>query len=224
MSSVNHANVIIATPGHSVLTGYVQSLLATCALLGEKKLSFLFTTGYSSNVADAREVTLSGTHQNNIFESRPLSGQYTYDTILWIDSDIVWKPEDALKLIESDKDITTGVYLFADGSTSVYPERFKAGYKHHEVLPKTELEKVDGCGFGFVAVKSGVFEKMSRPWFQSFHAEADIEGTKVKFNMVGEDLSWCYKVQEMGHDIWFDPSVRVTHHKQMKLTWEGIQP
>lgn len=219
-----HVNVLIATPGHSVLPDYVKSLLGTCELLGLNKMTFAYLTGYSSHVADAREVTLSGTRVNDITDSRPLGGQVTYDTILWIDSDIVWNPEDALKLIQSDKEIITGAYLMADATVPVYAKMLQRSYTIDEVKEKTELEEVDGCGFGFVAIKQGVFEKLSRPWFQSVNRDVEVGGKTYNFNVIGEDLSWCARAKELGFAIWFDPTVRVIHHKTFKLTWEGIMP
>jgi hypothetical protein len=85
----------------------------------------------------------------------------------------------------------------------------------------TEPVKIEGCGFGFLAVKSGVFENMTRPWFQAAMATTD-DG--ITFPIMGEDISWCKRVTDAGHEIWFDPSVKVTHHKMMKLTWEGPKP
>jgi hypothetical protein len=51
-----------------------------------------------------------------------------------------------------------------------------------------EPVEVFGIGFGFVAMKQGVFEKSDRPWFR-------IEGVKwdgLDFECnVGEDYSFC---------------------------------
>lgn len=220
----DHVNVIIATPGHSVTTSYLKSLLATSAVFASEGITFTYTSGYSSHVADAREVTLSGTRINSLEESRPLEGNITYDTILWIDSDISWNPEDALKLIKSDKEIITGAYLLAGGESSVHPNKLQAAYRYEDIIKKTELEVIDGCGFGFLAVKQGVFEKMPRPWFQSAVAQHIIDGKSYEFNVIGEDLSWCMNVKKIGYEIWFDPTVRVNHQKTMFLTWEGIRP
>lgn len=221
---IPHVNVIIATPGYALLGNYVKSLLDTFRVFSEKNITFTFLNDYSSHVADAREVTLSGTRSNNLAESRPLTGQVTYDTILWIDSDISWKPEDALQLINSDKDITTGAYLLANGDTIIHPISLSRPYKYEDILEKTELEKIDGCGFGFVAIKQGVFEKMPRPWFQSANASHEIEGGIYNFNVIGEDLSFCMNAKKLGFEIWFDPTVKVNHHKSVVLTWEGIKP
>lgn len=219
MDNKPHVNVIIATPGASVIGQYVFSLLETITLFSQKGISFSFLNAYCSHVADAREITLSGTMNNDISNSLPAEGKMTYDKILWIDSDISWKPEDALKLVESDKDIISGAYLLADYSVAVYPKMFGKGYNHQDVIEKTEIEEVDGCGFGFVAVKSGVFEKLSRPWFQSANADIEYDGQKYNFNVIGEDLSWCIRVKRLGYSIWFDPTVRVTHQKTVPLKW-----
>jgi len=218
---IQHVNVIIATPGHSVMSSYVRSLLELTGRLSAKGMTWAWSSEYSSHVGDAREMTLNGSNENEVNEQRPFKGTITYDKILWIDSDITFKPEDAITLIESDKDIVTGAYLLGSGEVTVYPNLLKQGYGYEQVKSMSEPVKVAGCGFGFLAVKSGVFESMTRPWFQSVLVSTD-DG--FSFPMMGEDLSWCKRATDLRYDIWFDPTVRVTHNKMMKLTWEGVKP
>jgi hypothetical protein len=223
---MQHVNLIIATPGHSLMTSYVKSLLATAEALAAEGITWLFTSEYSSHVADAREVTLSGSMENSIVESRPLQGQFTYDKIMWIDSDIAWNPEDVIKLYKSDKDIISGCYLLASGEVTAYKKMLGAGYTHQDVVAMEELTEIDGAGFGFICVKQGVFESLSRPWFQqAMITKKDEEtGEEFTFPLMGEDISWCHRVKQNGYQIWLDPTVRVQHHKMMKLTWEGPRP
>jgi hypothetical protein len=220
---MQHVNLIIATPGHSLMTSYVKSLLATAEALAKEKITWLFTSQYSSHVADAREVTLSGSMENSLVESRPLQGQVTYDKIMWIDSDIAWNPEDIIKLYKSDKDIVSGAYLLASGEVTAYKKILGAGYTHQDILKMKKLTKIDGAGFGFICVKQGVFESLSRPWFQqALITKTDEEtGEEFTFPLMGEDISWCHRVKQNGYQIWLDPTVRVQHHKMMKLTWDG---
>jgi len=220
-----HVNLIIATPGHSLMSVYVRSLLAATQVLASKGITWAWTSEYSSHVADAREMTMNGDNVNDPSEQRPFKGEITYDKILWIDSDIAFTPEDVLKLYESDYDVVSGAYLLANGEVVVYKELFGQGYAYDEVLKMEEPVKVFGAGFGFFMVKQGVFEKLTRPWFQSPMATKTMsDGTDFTFPIMGEDLSWCKRVNDLGFEIWFDPTVRVTHHKMMKLTWEGIKP
>lgn len=209
-----------------MMASYVKSLIATGEALAKEGITWLFTSGYSSHVADAREVTLSGSMENSLFESRPLQGQFTYDKIMWIDSDIAWSPEDVIKLYKSDKDIVSGAYLLASGEVTAYKKILDSGYTHQDILKMEELTEIDGAGFGFICVKQGVFESLSRPWFQqAMITKKDEEtGEEFTFPLMGEDISWCYRIKQNGYQIWLDPTVRVQHHKMMKLTWEGPRP
>ena len=218
---MEHVNVIIATPGHSMMSSYVKSLLHLSTIFAENKITWAWASEYSSHVADARELTLSGTYENNIVEQRPLDGNVDYDKILWIDSDITFTAEDAMKLIQSEKDIVSGAYLLSGGDVPAYPRLLGAPYVHSDIVNMTEPVKVDACGFGFLAVKKGVFESLTRPWFQSALAKTD-DG--IEFPILGEDLSWCKRVGDLGYEIWLDPSVKLVHTKMMKITWEGPKP
>lgn len=219
-----HVNVIICTPGHSLMSAYNKSLLATVSEISKMGISWAWSNEYSSHVGDAREVTLSGTFQNDPFENRPFIGNVTYDKLFWIDSDIAWTSEDFLKLYNSDKDIITGAYLLATGEVTAYKKLLGNPYVVDEVKSMTEPVKIESCGFGFLAVKSGIFEKLTRPWFQAVPATGEWNGKDYSFPIMGEDISWCKRVTDLGYEIWFDPTVRVTHHKMMKLTWEGPRP
>lgn len=220
-TNVPHVDVVIATPGHSMMSVYVKSLIGLLTKLSTEGITWAWSSEYSSHVADAREMTLNGDNHNSVTEQRPFKGEISYDKILWIDSDISFDPDDAIKLIKSDKDIVTGAYLLSSGEVTVYPKMLDAGYHYEQVKEMKDLTKVEGCGFGFLAVKQGVFESLTRPWFQSTLI-TDKNG--FTFPVMGEDLSWCKRVTDLGYEIWFDPTVRVTHHKMVKLTWEGIKP
>jgi hypothetical protein len=221
-----HYNVIIATPGHSVMAQYLGSLLQTIEVLNDKGITWAFTQKYASHVGDAREITIGGPDPQDAKDSRPFKGEVTYDKIVWIDSDIAWTPEQFLKIYNSDKDITSGMYLLANGQVVAYPQMLGPSLQIQDVKDKLEPFQVHGVGFGFVAVKQGVFEKLSRPWFQSvmIQTKDSEDGEIFEFPLLGEDISWCERAHRAGFDVWVDPTVRVTHHKMMQLTWEGPRP
>jgi hypothetical protein len=218
-------DLMICTPGHSMMASYVKSLIGWSQYAAEHKISWGFSTGYSSHVADAREIVLSGTYANALGENRPFNGTLNYKKLMWIDSDIEFLPQDIAKLYNSDKDIVCGGYLLGNGDVVVYETYEKGAYKIEEVEEMRDLVEVQGAGFGFICVKQGVFESLTRPWFQS--AEMSVTGENGKeytFNMIGEDMSWCHRVAQNGYKIYFDPAVKVNHHKTFKLTWKGLQP
>jgi hypothetical protein len=218
-----HVNLMICTPGHSMMAEYVKSLLGWNALANEKKITWGFSTGYSSHVADAREITISGTKQNSLTETRPFEGNLTYDKLMWIDSDIEFLPQDILKLYESDKDIVTGAYLLANGDVMAFRSYETGPLTIKDVEELRDYEEVTAAGFGFICVKQGVFESLSRPWFQSAVTKVTLNDVEYDMPIMGEDVSWCHRAKEKGYKIYLDPLVKVNHHKMMKLTWKGIQ-
>ena len=222
-TQVPHYNVVFATPGASMLPGYVRSLIKTIYFLDQQGITWNYMTEYSSLVAHAREKTIGGTGHQDPTNSKPGHGAWTYDKIMWIDSDIAWEPEDFFRLFESDKEVISGCYMLEDTTVALYLEPLGASMPNQAVLALEEPFKVRGCGFGFLCVKQGVFENMDRPWFSQIDVEVvDKETGEVsyKFPLMGEDLSWCEKVHRMGKEVWADPKVRVTHHKQVPLLWE----
>lgn len=220
---MQHYQVVIATPGHSLMAQYVKSLIKTIDYLNEHNITWIWTNKFCSHVGDAREITIGGEDPQEAFNSKPFKGEIDYDTIIWIDSDIAWNPEDFMALYKTDKDILAGAYLLANGQTVVYRNMFTEPYVYDEVLNMEEPVKVHGVGFGFLAVKKGVFESLSRPWFQSAMTTiTDEQGKEHPFSVMGEDISWCERVKAQGFEIWFDPKIKVTHHKMMTLSWKGI--
>lgn len=219
---MGHVNLIIATPGHSVMAAYLKSLLAATQELNKRGISWAFSQEYSSHVADAREMTLNGDNDNDPGESRPFKGAITYDKILWIDSDIMFTPEDVIRAYESDYDVVSGAYTLASGEVVAYKELFGQGMTINEVKEMKEPIKIFGAGMGFFCVKSGIFESLSRPWFQSVPGTKVYQGKEFTFPIMGEDLSLCKRINDAGFEIYLDPEIKLIHHKTFKLTWEGL--
>lgn len=218
-------DVIICTPGHSVMAPYLRSLLETTNELNKRGITWSYSIQYASHVADAREMTVNGDSKNDLSNSRPFKGEIEYKKLFWIDSDIAWTVDDFFKLYESDKDAISGAYLLPYGEVAAYKKELGSGYSYEEVNEMTDPVEITGAGFGFICVKQGLFESLERPWFGSPMVSQTYENGKTyEFPLIGEDLSWCYKIRRKGFELWFDPTVKVTHHKTFKLTWEGIQP
>jgi hypothetical protein len=217
-----HFNVVIATPGNGFTPGYMKSILRTTAALSQEGLTWNFLNQGGSLVAMARESTIGGWDTNNLKMTEPCSGEFTYDKIIWIDSDITWDVADFFKLYKSEKDIISGNYLMEDRHIPIYNQPRGGMMPEEMLLAKHEPFKVAGVGFGFLAVKSGVFENMPRPWFGPVPVPNYNEETGERtedFILVGEDLSWCTKAINSGFDIWVDPLVRVIHQKTFPLIW-----
>jgi len=210
-----HYNVVIATPGRQFHADYVMSLMETTKWLNENGLTYTMLNTYSSFVPSAREMTATGTYVHNWETKEVGSGKFTYDKIFWIDSDISWTNEDFRRIYESELDVVSGLYQTDVYGTVAcnYPDNEGRPTKVNKVefLLFDEPVEVGGVGFGFVAMKQGVFENIPRPWF----GIKKIKWPEHDFlTNVGEDYSWCYNATGAGYKIWIDPLVKVNHHKE----------
>lgn len=198
---------------------YVKSLLTTIDWLNKEGMTYTFLSKYSSFVPAARELTATNTFTPNWETQLIGSGEFTYNKILWIDSDISWDLEAFIRIIRSDKEIIGGLYQTGrDGrvAVNIWDEQGRPTVVNKvKYLLHDEPTKVDGLGFGFICMKYGVFELMPRPWFKIL--EVEVEGSDFPINL-GEDYSWCLSAQRAGFEIWVDPLVKVEHHKEIIYT------
>jgi hypothetical protein len=217
MTEKPHVNILIATPGRMMEAEYVRSLVATLTYLNKNNISYLYLNEYSSQVNAAREATAMGSKFLQAFAKAPLAGQVTYDKIVWIDSDISWNVEDFMNLYESKYDIVSGLYFNEEG-VPLFTFKEDDIYFDKETIKNRQYPfEVFGAGFGFIAMKSGVFESCKRPWFETeFQRITSDEGEEM-FIPWGEDFSWCIKAHEAGYTVMLDPSIRVGHHKKIKV-------
>ena len=219
---IDHYDVLIATPGHSLEAQYVASLTETLATLNNDGISFKWLNAYSSLVHNARELTATGGGNYNLnpLDAGPLGDKVTYNKIFWIDSDISWTPEQFMKLYNSEYEVATGAYLLADGTTtSVHEWGTPGGIPIDKIKSLKEPLKVQSMGFGFVAMKAGVFEKLERPWFGHYTQAMQLPNGKVMETYLGEDISWCINAYKVGIEIYLDPEVLVGHMKKVKIEW-----
>lgn len=219
MDNKPHFNVLIATPGRNMEAEYVKSLIATISYLQQNGISYLYLNEYSSQVNAAREATAMGSRFLNAFATQPLSGEATYDKIIWIDSDISWTPEQFIQLYNSEFDIVAGLYFNEEGVPLIGFTEEEIYHDPRVLEDKKEPFEIFAAGFGFIAMKSGVFENIPRPWFETvFQRIENQDKTREMFIPYGEDFSWCKKARQAGYKIYLDPSIRVSHHKKIRIS------
>jgi hypothetical protein len=216
-ATLPHFNVVITTPGHHMCAEYVKCLMATIHTLDANNISWIFQSEYASIITNAREATITGSRNLEVFNSVPGKGQYTYDKLFMIDSDIVWNPEQFLRLYASNKDLISAVYFEAQGADAMV-HRAKNDFKpmkREEIQLLQQLDEpieVYGVGLGFMCVKSGVFESLKRPWFGLGKVIQEVDGVIYELPL-GEDLYFCERVAEQGHQVYLDPQIIVGHVK-----------
>ena len=93
--------LFIGTPcyGGMITADYFKSCLQLTALAATKKIELQFgTIGNESLITRARNTLVQ------LF----MDGDYTH--LLFIDSDLAFNPEAVIRMLEYDKDVTTGIY------------------------------------------------------------------------------------------------------------------
>jgi glycosyltransferase involved in cell wall biosynthesis len=176
---------------------------------------------YDPIVFNARNRCLQGSYEKGK-NQKPFQGLIDYDYILWIDSDIIFDPEQFERLLAHQKGIVSGLYLmenakeYATASPFQTEEPGKTKRFAHltpaDVKNKTELISVPYTGFGFMLIKKGVFESLEYPWFRPIYS--DLDGMQF---FSPEDAGFCQMAKKKGFEIFVDPTVIVGHEKRFVL-------
>jgi GT2 family glycosyltransferase len=141
------------------------------------------------------------------------------DYVLWIDSDMVL-PNGALEqLVAHDKDIVSGMYFQKKPHFGpiLYKGNKKGTYDQWIDYPENQLVEVDGTGFGICLIKTSVFKKMGKDWFDPY--------PKTRKNPVinGEDLAFCKRAKLAGFKIFVDTSLQAAHQTVSYVTEEHFK-
>jgi hypothetical protein len=214
--------VIFCIPGKQFSDLWLHSWNDTLAALSRAKHTWAYSIDYDPVVFYARNKVLGG---NNIAgkNQKPFQGKAEYDVIVWIDSDMVWKGQDVIDLINSDKHVISGCYLMRDNvhypivETLDFTKLATNGIfdfvSREGLATKTQPFKASYVGFGFIAMKRMVLETMEYPWFRPHWVNHD-----NICDFTAEDVGFCWSAADYGYDIWVDPSIKVGHEKLIVLT------
>lgn len=135
-----------------------------------------------------------------------------YDYIFWLDSDMVFRQDILLKMIEvldaNNLDFLTGLYFRRVAPfTPVLYEELEVkedgegcDWKEFEEIPD-QLFEVAGCGFGCALMKTDV----------AFEVQAAFGTMFNPFLGMGEDLAFCWRARQLGYKIYCDPTMECGH-------------
>lgn len=213
--------VRILVPGSTMSTACVDSLMRLSHTMRDLNINHSIVFKSGPNIYNLRNHLLDGDNTSKRGDP-PFKGKH-YTHMLWIDSDMVYNPDDALRLIASDKPITGALYCDVKNElTSGKWDIQELNEKHY--MPRYTLQElkdkadengyvaVDWQGFGLLSVRCGVCEKIGFPWFKSEQFEiGDYE------YLIGEDIWFCRKAKEKGFQSYIDMGVVVGHRKVIDL-------
>ena len=209
--------IIFCMPGRSYSREFLLSWSDLLMQASNRGHQVMISQQYSSVVHFARAKCLGGDVLKGP-DQKPFQGQVDYDAMMWVDSDIVFKPEDFFALLESPHDVTSGLYMMEDlqnfATVKEWDEDFFSKFGSFNFLKPEELTgapqyvPVSYTGMGWMLIKKGVVEDLKYPWFWS-----PLENVGLLVEMNPEDVAFCKAITAAGHPIHIDTKVRVGHQK-----------
>ena len=152
-----------------------------------------------------------------IYDSRNLLSLYAiengYDNVLWLDSDMLFPPDTLQRLESNNVDMVTGLYVRRHEpvvpviyDTIEEPMRNPDGKLTKNVSPYTNYPRnsffpIDGCGFGCVLTSVKLLRDVWDKFGPAFSP----------YPWAGEDLSFCYRANQLGYQIYCDSTISCGH-------------
>lgn len=136
--------------------------------------------------------------------------QIDADYVFWLDSDMVFKPDTLIRMMETlkekDLDILTGLYFrrVPPYSPVLYDkieiEGVACDYSEFDSIPD-DLFEVGACGFGCVLMRTDVF----------FDVQSKFGNMFAPIGNNGEDVAFCWRARQCGYKVICDPNVICGH-------------
>jgi hypothetical protein len=226
LESLKDKTVIFCLPGNSFSNNFLLSWTELIIKCKEYGIRVYYTNKYTSNVYYVRNMCLGG----NVLKGKnqkPYQGQLKYDYIMWIDSDIYFKPEQFFYMLSEAEQknikVLSGAYIMHNNHQYPIVKNMDFDYfKEHgtfEFLTRDKIDdlpdfsEVDYTGFGFILIKYNIFEQLKYPWFSSINIKIDEEIQ----DFCSEDVSFCLKMKKKNIPIILASKVRVKHEKMVCL-------
>lgn len=211
--------VVILVPGGSFTQGFMESWTNLILAAKERDFQLSLNIFYCAVVLEGRNYLLRGNAEPPYTKDTKPFGGMDYDFILWLDSDMVFEPEDVSKLIQANKDIISGAYsVGAKGHEQETVAGFLRGGRVRLDQLTSSVIEVDYVGLGCLLMKKGVFESMEYPWFDKVYSNAGGNITHI-----GDDFALCMRAKTLGWKIHLHTGVVFGHQKKYVLEVDGCE-
>jgi hypothetical protein len=211
--------IVFCLPGKDYSREFMLSWSDLIMQAGAKGHQIMISQQYSSVVHFARSKCLGGNALKGP-DQKPFQGEVDYDVIMWIDSDMVFKPEDFFKLLESPHDVTAGLYMMENLQEFAVVKEWNEDFflkngsfkflRPDDIVGAPQYMPVAYAGMGWMMIRKGAIEDLKYPWFWS-----PIQKIGEAVDMNSEDVAFCRSLNEAGHQIHIDTTIRVGHQKSM---------
>ena len=183
--------LLIAVPTTDyVHADFVKSLARLQCELGRRRVDYDVEIQSGTLVYFAR----------NRLANKAINENYTH--VLWLDSDMVFNEQIVDDLMEVGKDMVCGAFV---------SRRPPYGPCIYTSIEKNKIQQVkdfgirpfqvDGCGFAAVMTTVELLQAVNQKYGTCFQPT----------DYYGEDLAFCWRVNQLGREIWCEPTVRPGH-------------
>lgn len=126
-----------------------------------------------------------------------------YSHMLWLDSDMIFTEDLLDDLMESGKPFVTGIAhgRRAPHASCIFTEIFPGVKRWEGWEYPLEPFKIAGCGMACVLIKTDIVKDVWAHHSTAFFPTMDL----------GEDLAFCKRAADLGHEIWAEPTVKLGH-------------
>ena len=183
--------LLIAVPTTDYIhADFVKSLTRLTAELGRKHIAYDVEILSGTLVYFAR----------NKLACKAVNENYT--DVLWLDSDMVFTERIVEDLLECGKEMVCGAFVsrrppYGPCVYSCIDEGKVAKVEEFGLTPF----RVAGCGFATVLTKADLLKDVMQKFGTCF----------MPTDYYGEDLAFCWRVKQIGREIWCEPTVRPGH-------------
>jgi hypothetical protein len=139
------------------------------------------------------------------------------ERLFMIDSDVAWKPQDFLRLLELSQHM--------DVVCAACPQKKDPAEFMLKSVPREANEhgcyRIDGIGLAFVVVHRRVMEALAerspkvvfvgRPGILPYLFRCDINHDESPPSARGEDMAFFADLRDMGFQVWLDPRTTIGH-------------
>lgn len=142
------------------------------------------------------------------------------DVIVFIDHDVSWKPDDMLKLIETEGDVVAGLYRFKKDEEhymGVYDDAYGAlKIREDGAIKATRIPA------GFMKITAGAVNRFMTEYpelcyGQKYNLHVDLfNHGAIDGAWWGEDYAFSKRWCDIGGDIWVVPDLDINHHSTEK--------
>ena len=226
--------------GGRISAGFVVSLLKLSSYLDREKIPSRVFDSQGADIYLGRNLCVAPMLQGNYppaFEDRkPYNGELDYEFIFWIDSDVVFEPEQVMMLTEHKVDMVTGMVMKDPKTLTMgYLGKTQDGDYYHSDLPVMKIDSenraidtlgmwvkekqeesglcpIDLCGSAFLCIRKGVYEAMPYPWYRTTIIEHGPNPI-----LASEDTGFIWRATQTGFKAWADPLCIVGHEKVTEL-------